>query len=93
MGYPTVGISVVHVDYQRLAYAEADPAADMRHDCDRVLARLGLTGPVRAGIADRAVSPVPSILYQDNARESPKRDIRAGEAAVRLASALHLHLD
>ncbi|MGI9155284.1 MAG: hypothetical protein ACR2FG_01390 [Marmoricola sp.] len=78
--------------YPRLAYDDTDRGVDMRPDCDRVLAQMGLSRPTRAGIADRAVSPTPSILFED-ARESPKRDIRVSEAAARLASTLHLHLD
>jgi hypothetical protein len=79
--------------YQRLAYDDADRAADMRLDCDRVLARMALSRPPRASIADRAVTPAPSILFEDNDREVPKREIRVSEAAARLAAALHLHLD
>ena len=35
----------------------------------------------------------PSLEYDDFPREVPKRDIAVGEAAARLANALHLHLD
>jgi hypothetical protein len=79
--------------YHRLAYDDADRAVDMRSDCSRVLATMGLSLPTRVSLADRAVAPAPSILFSDNAREAPKRDIRVSEAAARLASALHLHLD
>lgn len=79
--------------YQRLAYDDADHAAAMRLDCDQVVAELSLSRPPRASIADRAVAPAPSILFEDNDHEVPKRDIEVSEAAARLASALHLHLD
>jgi hypothetical protein len=79
--------------YQRLAYDDADHATAMRLDCDQVVAKLGLSRPSRRSIAERAVAPVPSIRFEDNDVEVAKRDIRVSEAAARLASALHLHLD
>ena len=79
--------------YQPLAYDDADRVAAMRLDCDKVLARALQSRPTRPSLADRAVAPAPSILFEDNDREVPKRDIRISEAAARLASALHLHLD
>lgn len=46
---------------------------------------------------DRAAHAIhrdpPSIRYDDYPREVTKREIRVSEAAVRLANALHLHLD
>ncbi len=43
--------------------------------------------------ARAALSPAPSLEYADFPREVGKREIRVSEAAARLASALHLHLD
>ncbi len=80
------------MSYHRLAYEDADRTAEMRLDCDRVVQRLGLRRS-RSSIADRAVGPAPSILFDDNRREIVKREIQVSDAAARLASALHLHLD
>jgi hypothetical protein len=80
--------SVVGMEYQPLAYDDADQAAVMHRDCDRARMRLGR--PTRPSIAERAVGPAPSIRFEDNDREVPKREIRVSEAAARLAAALHL---
>ena len=40
-----------------------------------------------------APQDVPGYFVVDYDRDLPKRDIRIGEAAQRIANALHLHLD
>jgi hypothetical protein len=81
--------------YQRLAYDEAAPTAEMTADCRAVEAALRL--PARRSRAERTtaavVRPAPSIRYDDYPREVPKRDLTVTEAAARLAAALHLSLD
>jgi hypothetical protein len=68
-------------------YEEIDSPTDSRADCEAVNGRL-------AQAARLAVEPAPSIHFEDYPREVPKRgEIRIGEAAQRLANALHLHLD
>lgn len=81
--------------YQPLAYDDADRAAVMRLDCAEIVARMSSSRvrSLRESIAERAVAPAPSIRFEDNDHEVPKRDITISEAAARLASALHLHLD
>ena len=77
----------------RLAYDDADTAATMRQDCDAVALTMRVAPRPRRSIADRVTSPAPSIRFEDNAVELPKPRIRVTDAAQRLASALHLHLD
>ena len=68
-------------------YEELDSPTDSRADCEAVNGRL-------ARAARRAVEPAPSIHVEDYPREVPQRgEIQIGEAAQRLANALHLHLD
>ncbi|NYE38879.1 hypothetical protein F4692_004034 [Nocardioides cavernae] len=43
--------------------------------------------------AQAAVSPAPSLRFEDFPAEVGKREIRVSEAAARIANALHLHLD
>jgi len=80
MASPTSGSHLVH--------DELDTPGSMRDDCRAVGANLRLDRAVRA-----AVAGPPSLEYDDFPREVPKRDIAIGEAATRLANALHLHLD
>ena len=67
--------------YERSPYADADTTASMRRDCDA------------AALQMRVLRPAPSIRFEDDAREVPTREIRVSDAARRLATALHLHLD
>jgi hypothetical protein len=67
--------------YERLPYADADTTATMRRDCDAAAVQINV---LRAA---------PSIRFEDNSCEVVKRDIRVSDAARRLATALHLHLD
>ena len=66
------------VTYQRLAYDDASTPTEMTADCRVVRALL---------------RPAPSIRYEDHPREVVKPTLEIDEAARRLASALHLHLD
>jgi len=83
------------MSYQRLAYDDAATASEMTSDCHAVEAALHL--PQRRTAAEVATSavlePAPSIRFEDQPREVRKRSIEVSEAAARLASALHLHLN
>ena len=73
----------------RLPYADLSDPAAMARDC-----RAALGHNARLEQAARAaVSTPPSIHFDDFPTEVHKRDIEISEAAARLASALHLHLD
>ena len=72
----------------RTSYDDLETPAQMRADCLVVGDNLRLERAARA-----AVRPAPSFHYDDFPREVPKRDIAISDAAARLASALHLHLD
>ena len=67
--------------YERSPYADADTTATMRRDCDAAALQMNV------------LRPAPSIRFEDNDREVAKREIRVSDAARRLATALHLHLD
>ncbi len=69
-------------------YEDSSSLAQMRADCLLAESNLNLER-----VARRVVEPAPSILFEDFPREIPKREIEYSEAAARLASALHLHLD
>ncbi|HEX3298004.1 MAG TPA: hypothetical protein VHR85_14385 [Nocardioides sp.] len=69
----------------RSSYDEIDSPSDMREDA--AAARRALR------VARAAAAGPPSLEYDDYPREVPKRDIEVGEAAARIANALHLHLD
>ena len=71
-----------------LAYSEADTTSEMHADCEAVEANLRLERMAKA-----AVEPAPSILFEDYPREVPKPEITITQQAVKLANALHLHLD
>ena len=60
----------------------------MAADCRQVGRNLPLERAARA-----AVSPAPSIRFEDYPTEVGKREIKVSDAAARLANALHLHLD
>lgn len=63
--------------------------AGMFSDCRAVSRNL----PALERAAARAVTTPPSLRFEDYPTEIPKRDIAVDAAAVRLAAALHLHLD
>jgi hypothetical protein len=75
----------------RLAYDEFASPQEMTADCRAVGRNLRLPQLERAARA--AVSPAPSIRFEDYPREVAKREIRVSDAAARLANTLHLHLD
>jgi hypothetical protein len=81
--------------YQRLAYDDASTSSEMTSDCRAVEAALHL--PERRTAAERAARaatrPAPSIFFEDYPREVKKPTIAVSDAAARLGSALHLHLD
>jgi hypothetical protein len=81
--------------YQRRAYDDAASTAQMSADCRAV--ELALHLPERRSAAKRAaraaVKPAPSILFEDYPHDIAKPGIEVSEAAARLASAMHLHLD
>ena len=66
--------------YERSPYADADTTARMRRDCDA------------AALQMRVLRPAPRIRVEDGPAQGPK-EIRVSDAARRLATALHLHLD
>ena len=81
--------------YERRAYDDASSTAQMMADAHA--AELALRLPERRTAAERAaraaVKPAPSILFEDYPRDIKKPTIEVSEAAARLASAMHLHLD
>lgn len=81
--------------YQRLAYDEASSSARMSEDCRAVEAALRLPRRRTAaeGVARAATRPAPSLAFDDYPREIAKPRLEVSDAAARLASALHLHLD
>ena len=58
----------------------------MQADCRAASARLQQA-------ARRATAPAPSIHFDEQPREQPKREIEFSEAAARIAAALHFHLE
>lgn len=68
----------------RLTHAELASTSEMADDCRATTRNLRLERAARA-----AVSPAPSIRFEDYPREVTKRDIRVSEAAARLAEALY----
>lgn len=89
-GYPAVAPSVDRMTYQRLPYADQDPAPTMTSDCAACGDRLTLPRQV-VGAALRR--PAPSLAYDAFPREVRKPDLTVSAAAAHLASRLHLHLD
>lgn len=63
-------------------YDDLAAPADMQADCRATTARLEQA--VR-----RATRPAPSIHFDEQPAERPKRDIEVSEAAARLAAALY----
>jgi hypothetical protein len=78
-------------DLSRRAYDDFASHREMTADCREVGRNLRLPRLERA--AQAALTPPPSIEFDDYPREVAKRDIRISDAAARLANALHLHLD
>ena len=77
-----------HTPESRLVHAELATPGEMAADCRVVGRNLRLERVARA-----AVSPPPSLSYDDYPAEVAKREITVSAAAARLAGALHLHLD
>ena len=71
-----------------LAHDERGTLAEMAADCREIGRNLRLERAARA-----AVTPAPSLRFEDYPAEVGKREIRVSDAAARLANALHLHLD
>ncbi|ROR90428.1 hypothetical protein [Nocardioides aurantiacus] len=77
--------------YERLAYADQDPAPTMTSDCAACGERFHLA---HQRIEDGAVGrPAPSLAYDAFPREVRKARVTVSRAAAHLASRLHLHLD
>ena len=70
------------------AYDDLGTPAEMRADCRVARDRLRLQQA--AGLATR---PAPSLHFDEQPAEQPKRDIQISAAAARLAGALHFHLE
>lgn len=78
------------MSYRPRPYDDADTPATMSADC--VLAAAALPRRTRDLTAAVLAEP-PSLEYADFPVEIHKRDIEVSDAAVTLASKLHLHLD
>jgi hypothetical protein len=65
--------------YERLAYDDQDTTHQMHDDCDACVAQMHLPAQ-RAGSSGFV-------------EQKPGKDIEVSDAAVYLASRLHLHLD
>jgi hypothetical protein len=78
------------MSYQRLAYDDQDTTATMHTDCAACASEMSL--PERK-ITPEALGQVPSIEFDDFPRETRKPEITVTDAAVHLASRIHLHLD
>ena len=91
--YPVVANSVEGMTpakpTTRLPYDDASTPAEMSADCRAAGRNLRLERAAEAAVR----GATPSLRYEDFPREVGKRDIRISEAATRIASALHLHLD
>jgi hypothetical protein len=75
-----------------LAGDELGTPAEMAADGREASRNLGLQGRLERA-AQAAVSPAPSLRFDDYPGEVGKREIRVSDAAARIANALHLHLD
>jgi len=76
--------------YERLAYDDQDPTAQMHLDCAACAAQMGISAH-RISPAD--LERVPSIQHADFPREIRKPEITVSDAAAHLASRMHLHLN
>jgi hypothetical protein len=70
------------------SYDDLASPADMIDDCRAVGARLHLEDVVR-----RVGRPAPSLYFDEQPAERPKRDIEISAATARLAGALHFALE
>lgn len=68
------------------SYDDLAAPADMQADCRAASARLEQA-------ARRATRPAPSLHFDEQPTEQPKREIPYSEAAARIAGALHFHLE
>lgn len=73
-----------------LTHDELSTPAEMARDCAALTAHV----PGLARALATVAAPAPSLAFADYPAELPKRgEINVDAAAVRLANALHLHLD
>jgi hypothetical protein len=72
-----------------MSASESSLPAEMFDDCRAVARNV----PALERAARKAVAPAPSIRFEDFPTDLPKQQIPIDAAAVRLATALHLHLD
>jgi hypothetical protein len=95
-GYASVANSVVVMTTSRrpapLFSDELGTPAEMAADGRETSRNLGLQSRLERA-ARAAVSPAPSLRFDDYPAEVGKREIRVSDAAARIANALHLHLD
>jgi hypothetical protein len=95
-GYASVANSVVTMTTSRrpapLFSDELGTPAEMAADGQVASRNLGLQSRLERA-AQAAVSPAPSLRFDDYPAEVGKREIRVSDAAARIANALHLHLD
>ncbi|MDO9455825.1 hypothetical protein [Nocardioides sp.] len=68
------------------SYDDLAAPADMQDDCRATSARLEQA-------ARRATRPAPSIHFDEQPAERPKPQVEISAAAVRIAAALHFHLE
>ena len=74
------------VDPMTSSYDDLAALSDMQADCRATSARL-------AQAARLATRPAPSIHFDEQPGEQPKREIAYSAAAARIAGALHFHLE
>lgn len=79
------------MSYQPLPYFDADTTATMSADCAACTHQMRL--PQTRRLDPESMGRAPSIDYDAFPREIRKTEITVSEAAARLASRLHLHLD
>ena len=90
-----VANSVADMSYQPLPYSDADTTATMAADCTACAHEMQIpqASPLGRQVDLELMGQAPSIGYDDFPREIRKTEINVSEAAARLASKLHLHLD
>lgn len=67
---------------QTSSYDDLATPAEMHADCE-------VAGPRLADAARRATRPAPSLHFDEQPREAPKRTIAVSEAAAALAAAIY----